>query len=147
MMIKGVLRIMFKTNMNALKSFFAYKYNDFKKEMMIGMAICAGLYIAQLALVIILSQLQDSGGSSNAGMLITSTSILLITFIIGIFVNTSNGEIKNLFRFPVNRPTYAVGSLLYILLLPMAIIAVVSAFCLLEVLTYKLLSLIIGNVQ
>ena len=137
---------MFKTNMGALKSFFAYKYNDFKKEMTIGIAICAGLYIAQLAVVIILSQVEGNGGGSNAGMLIIGASVLLITFFIGVFVNTSNSEIKNLFRFPINRPTYAVGSLLYILLLPLAVIAASSAFYLLEFLAYKALSAIIGNV-
>jgi len=137
---------MFKTNLKALNSYFAYTYNDFKKVMITAVSVCAGIYILQLAVIIIISQVNSSGSSSNSSVIIAGTVAMLITFMIGVFVNTANGKIQNVFRFPINRPTYALGNLLYVLIVPLAIIAAVSVFFTLESLTYKLLSLIIGNV-
>lgn len=137
---------MFKTNLKALNSYFAYAYNDFKRMMIIGSCICAGFYIMQIILAFIIIQINDGGASSNSGMLIAGTSTFLITFMIGFFLITSNGEIRNAFRFPINRPTYALGTLINIFIAPLAIICVASAFYVLETFTYAILSRLFENI-
>lgn len=121
-------------------------YLDLKKTLLIGTIISASAFLVQFV-ILLATSLAGSASSSNAGMLVTSYGMYAITFMIGIFADTANGQMKNLFRFPINRPTYAVGMLINLFAAPLAIIAAVSLFQVLESLTYTVLSAFLENLR
>lgn len=126
----------------SLKGLLLNLFIDFKKVIMIGLAITSSIAVVNFILFIekFFPSVYETINVRNSGLVLDIGFITaIITFCITIGISTSKDEFQSKFVFPLTRQIYAVGNFIYVVVGSYLFMVMVCGLELIETILYMAL--------